>query len=141
MGEDALDGVAFHTSKRPRPGAPCDHVIRERLRAAVEPSGEVPDGDGFGGYQRGAPDVRFIQEELDDPAPGAPSGKDDGGGPKVGHGPLDVVLDEVGRGCGQHRLVPPEEHTFNGVGRGYFWGWSQRSGSDIRQDKFRCEAT
>ena len=45
-------------------------------------------------------------------------GKHDGGGPEVGHGPLDVVLDEVGRGCGQRGFVPSEEHTFNGVCQG-----------------------
>ena len=44
-----------------------------------------------------------------------PSRKDDSGWPEVGHGPLDVVLDEVGRGRRQCGPVPPEKHTFNGV--------------------------
>ena len=84
----------------------------------MEQLGEASHGGGLGRNQHRAPNLGLVEEELDDATPGTPSRKDDGGGPEVGHGPLDVVLDEVGRGCGQRGLVPPEEHTFNGVCQG-----------------------
>ena len=79
---------------------------------------EVPRGRGSRGNQRRVPGVDLVQEELDDATEGTPPRKDDGGGPEVGHGPFDVVLNEVGRGRRQRGSVPPEEHTFNGVCQG-----------------------
>ncbi len=80
----------------------------------MEQLGEVPYRRGSRGNQRHVPGVGLVQEKLDDATAGTPSRENDGGGSEVGHGPLDVVLDEVGRSRGERGLVPPEEHTFNG---------------------------
>ena len=100
----------------------------------MEQVGEVSYGGGSGWNQRRTPELGDIQEEFDDTTAGTPSRKDDGGGPEVGHGPLDVVLDEVGRGCGQRGLVPPEEHTLNDGCQGSLQGLESGCG-------FRWEAT
>ncbi len=84
----------------------------------MEQLGEASYGGGLRWDQRGAPDLRLVQEELDDTTPGTPSRQDYGGGAEVGHGPLDVVLDEVSRGRGQRGVVPAEKHTFDGVCQG-----------------------
>ena len=81
----------------------------------MEQLGEASYGGGFRWDQRRAPDLGLVQEELDDATAGTPSRKDDGGGAEVGHGALDVVLDEVSHGRGQRGVVPAEKHTFDGV--------------------------
>ena len=115
MREHTLDGLPVHASKGSRPGSLRGHIIGEGRRASVNQPGEVSHGCGFGRNQSGAAGLGLIEEQLDDPTAGTPSRKDEGGGPEVGHGPLDVVLDEVGHGRRQRGPVPPEEHTFNGV--------------------------
>ncbi len=115
MRKDSLDGITVHASKGMRPRSPRGHIICQGLLAGVEQSGEISHGDGFRRNQPRAPGLGLVQEQLDDTTAGTPSRKDDGGGPEVGQWPLDVVLDEVGRGGRKRGFVPSEEHTFNGV--------------------------
>ena len=84
----------------------------------MEELGEASYGGGFRWDQRRTPDLGLVQEELDDATAGTASRKYDGGGSEVGHGPLDVVLDEVSRGRGQRGVVPAEKHTIDGVCQG-----------------------
>jgi len=117
-GEGHLDGFAIHVPERSRPGAARGRLIREGFRAGVEQLGEASYGGGFRWDQRRSSDLGLVEEELDDATPGTLPRKDDGGGAEVGHGPLDIVLDEVSRGCGQGRVVPAEEHAVDGGGQG-----------------------
>jgi len=64
----------------------------------MEQPGKVAHRGGRRWDQRYAASLRLVQEQLDDATARPPSGEDDGGGPEVGHTPLGIVLDEVGRG-------------------------------------------
>ena len=99
-GEHFFDDFAVHIPEGSRPGPTRGRLIGEGLGTGVKQLGEATYSSGFRRDQRRAADLGFVQEQLDDATAGAPSRKDDGGRAEVGHAPLDIVLDDVGRGRG-----------------------------------------
>jgi hypothetical protein len=81
VGENPLECLSIHASKRPRPGPARRHLICQGFSRRMEQVWEVSHGSGSRGDERRAPFPDLVEKKLDEAAPCTPSRQDDACGP------------------------------------------------------------